>query len=225
MDAPDVNALSRCPLFEGMEMKEIQDMLTALSASERVYARGETVIAPGSRVTELGIVLEGSVQVWQTDYWGHQTLIHKLEAGEVFAESFALAEECIPLGVNAAERCRVLFLPVKPLLAPRRHRECFAGPLLHQLTRMIAAKNISLTGNIRHLSKRSIENKLLSYLSELAAAQGSDEPLLPLARQELADFLCIDRSAMTRTLYQMQSEGRLTVSGRKIRLSSERPEP
>ncbi len=217
--------LGLCPLFSGMTPGEIGKVLDALQAGVKAFARGETVIAPGSETRALGIVLSGSVQVWQIDFWGHQTLIHKLRAGEVFAESFAVAGQRIPLGVSAAEVSEVLFLPARQLLDPPPQVGPAGRLLTQNLTRMIASKNISLTGNIRHLSKRSIESKLLSYLSELAAAQGSNEPLLPLSRQELADFLCIDRSAMTRALYRMQSEGRLIVRGRRIRLYSENPEP
>lgn len=225
MDYPaDLRSLGLCPLFSGMAPEEIRQVLDALQARVKAFARGETVIEPGSETRALGIVLSGSVQVWQTDFWGHQTLIHKLRAGEVFAESFAVAEQRIPLGVSAAEDSAALFLPARQLLDPPRQIGPAGRLLTQNLTRMIALKNISLTDNIRHLSKRSIESKLLSYLSELAALQGSGEPILPLSRQELADFLCVDRSAMTRALYRMQREGRLTVRGRRIRLYSENPE-
>lgn len=208
--------LTRFPLFSDIETSQLPQVLEALRAREREYVRGETLIEPGSRMSELGLVLSGSVQVWQMDYWGHQTLIHKLRYPEVFAESFAIAGQRIPLGVTAAENSRILFLSAEALLMPQAPGEAFRGTLGANLARMIALKNISLTGNIRHLSKRSIQNKLLSCLSELAVQQGSGRVIVPLSRQELADFLCVDRSAMTRALYRMQAEGLLSIQGREI---------
>ena len=213
-------ALTGCPMFEGIAPDELPALLLCLNAREKQYQRGETVIRPGSSITELGLVLSGSVQVWQMDYWGHQTLIHRLERMDVFAESFAIARQPIPLGVTAAEPSRILFLSADTLIRP-----CKSGCSSHNIlnanwARMLARKNISLTDNIRHLSKRSIHNKLMSYLSDLAARQGSDLVVPPLNRQELADFLCVDRSAMTRSLYRMQNEGILFIEGGTIRLSS-----
>ena len=218
----DLPALARCPMFEGIAPDELPALLLCLKAREKEYQRGETVIEPGSSITELGLVLSGSVQVWQMDYWGHQTLIHRLERMDVFAESFAIARQRIPLGVTAAEPSRVLFLSADTLIRP-----CGSGCSSHNIlnmnwARMLAQKNISLTDNIRHLSKRSIHNKLISYLSDLAARQGSSRVVPPLCRQDLADFLCVDRSAMTRCLYQMQDEGILSIEGRAIRLNSPR---
>lgn len=215
----NLSVLTRCPMFEGIAADELPALLLCLKAREKEYQRGETVIEPGSSITELGLVLSGSVQVWQTDYWGHQTLIHRLERTDVFAESFAIARQRIPLGVTAAEPSRILFLSADTLIRP-----CGSGCSSHNIlnancARMLAQKNISLTDNIRHLSKRSIHNKLISYLSDLAARQGSDRVVPPLSRQELADFLCVDRSAMTRSLYQMQDDGILSIEGRMIRLN------
>ncbi len=212
--------LQACPMFEGIQPQEFEALLHCLMAREQSYQRGEAVITPGSAVTEIGLVLSGSVQVWQTDYWGHQTLIHRLEVMEVFAESFAIARQLIPLGVTAAEPSRIMFLSADTLIAPCDKGCSFHARLTSNWARMLAHKNISLTDNIRHLSKRSIHNKLMSYLSDLATRQGSETVTPPLSRQELADFLCVDRSAMTRTLYQMQDEGILSIQGRNIRLLS-----
>ncbi len=212
------STLQACPMFDGISPDEFPELLRCLNAREKEFKRGETVVEPGSKLTELGLVITGSVQVWQIDYWGHQTLIHRLEAMDVFAESFAIARRRIPLGVTAAEPSRILFLSTDTLLSPCSNGCSFHSRLNANWASMLAYKNISLTDNIRHLSKRSIHNKLMSYLSDLAALQGSERVTPVLSRQELADFLCVDRSAMTRTLYQMQNEGILSIEGRAIRL-------
>ena len=200
----------RTPLFRGIDPQELGALLTCVEATRRRYAKGETVLHRGERTVRLGLVLSGGVHVVKEDFWGSRTIVGLAEAGDVFAESYCLAGEPLEVSVVAAEVTEVLFLNAGRILSSCEHACAFHARLTENLTALLAGKNLALTRKMGHMARRTTREKLLSYLSAAALAAGSSEFDIPLDRQQLADFLAVDRSAMSAALGKLRDEGILT---------------
>lgn len=193
--------LASLPLFQGVDLKSIGETLTALHSVETTYPSGRFLLHSGERTSRFGILLEGRVKVLKEDYRGSATLLAQVEPVDLFAEAFALSGQRLTVSVQAALPSRILWLDSGQLTQPGLVR------VQQNLLRLLAQKNVFLTGRIEHLSKRRLREKLLSYLSEQAFQADSLEFSIPFNRQELADFLAVDRSALSAVLSGLQKEG------------------
>ncbi len=203
-------ALSRSPLFRGASPEEVETMLGCLGAERRRYARGACLCRAGETISALGLVLSGSVLVENTDFWGNTTVLERVGPGHVFAETYA----CIPgqqlmVSVVADEATEVLYLNVERVLRTCPNACSHHSLLIHNLLLLTARKNLMLSRKIFHTSPRSIRARLLSYLSDRAIAVGSRSFTIPFNRQQLADYLNVDRSALSNELSKMRREGLL----------------
>ena len=204
--------LARCPLFRGMGAEELPALLDCLGAAPRRVEKGETVLAAGDPATHLGVVLAGRVQVSRLTAEGQRIVMGELGPGQLFAESFACARaETLPVTAVAAAGGAVLLLDSRRLAAPCSAACAFHGRLISNLLSVLADKNLFLAGKVEHLAGRTIRERLLSYLEELSARTGRDAVSVPFDRQALADYLCVDRSALSRTIGQLTREGVLAA--------------
>ncbi len=202
--------LSPCKLFEGIEQKDMPVLLDCLQARRVCYDKDSYVLRAGDSPDELGVVLKGAVTIAKEDYWGNRSIIQRLGPGGVFAESFAAARaKSLPVSVIAVERSELLFLHCDSILSVCMHSCPFHTQLIFNMVQLLAQKNIALTQKIEHITMRSTRDKLLSYLSGEAIRQGSDRFTIPYNRQELADYLCVERSAMSWALSGLKREGRI----------------
>lgn len=207
------NFLSKMTLFRGMTEEEIEKMLDCLGAKQQHFSKGEVIFRAGELVQSLGLVLTGSVNIENDDVWGNKSILDNIGPGQVFAETYA----CVPgepmmVSVVASENVEVLFLNVSEGLQTCSG-ECHShGRLIQNLLTISAQKNLNLSRRIFHTTSKSIRGRLLSYLSYQAARQGSLNFSIPFNRQQLADYLSVDRSAMSNELSKMQKEGVLTVN-------------
>ena len=200
--------LARCPLFRGMGAEDLPALLDCLGAAPRRVERGETVLAAGDPATHLGVVLAGRVQVSRLTAEGQRIVMGELGPGQLFAESFACARaETLPVTAVAAAGGAVLLLDSRRLAAPCSAACAFHARLISNLLSVLAEKNLFLAGKVEHLAGRTIKERLLSYLEELSARTGRDAVTVPFDRQALADYLCVDRSALSRTIGQLTREG------------------
>ena len=208
MNKADIITLAKAPLFAHFSEDEIISLLNALRADIRAYQKGETVWSAGEDVSSLGVVLSGAVLVRQTDWWGNQNILHEIKERDIFGEAFATAESlALPNDVVAAADSRVLFVAVRWVLSVEGVQSLLKARLVQNLYRISSARNRYLTKKVRYLSCRSTRDKLLSYLSEQARLSGSERFTIPFDRQQLADYLSIERSAMSAELSRMQKEG------------------
>ena len=204
--------LARCPLFRGMGAEELPALLDCLGAAPRRVEKGETILAAGDPATHLGVVLAGRVQVSRLTAEGQRIVMGELGPGQLFAESFACARaETLPVTAVAAAGGAVLLLDSRRLAAPCSAACAFHGRLISNLLSVLADKNLFLAGKVEHLAGRTIRERLLSYLEELSARTGRDAVTVPFDRQALADYLCVDRSALSRTIGQLTREGVLAA--------------
>lgn len=208
--------LKKSPLFLGLTDDERSQALSALRARVQKAPKNAVLLLAGQAVKDIGILLEGRAQIIREEYTGERNILADLVPGELFAEAFACAslqqtEDCpIPVTVIATAESSVLWIPCGRLIVMDAEGDVTHGKLAGNLMRVLANKNLLLNRKIGYLSQRSTREKLLAYLSDQAAMQGSREFTIPFNRQELADYLCVERSAMSATLGKLREEGILT---------------
>lgn len=213
--------LSNTMLFRGTTEEEAKTMLNCLGAFSREYEKGETIYHAGETVACFGLLLRGSVTIENNDIWGNRSILGHAETGQIFAETYA----CIPgeplmVDVVACEKSEVLFLNATQLLTTCPNSCTHHNKLIQNLLQASSQKNISLSHRILHTTSKSIRGRLLSYLSEQAKKTGSYQFTIPFNRQQLADYLSVDRSAMSHELSKMKTDGILTYDRNTFQLSS-----
>lgn len=221
----DHESLRTCALFAGIEGADIPVILGCLDARKKNYPKDDFILKAGTKVTQVGVVLEGCVNLIQEDYWGNRTLIEQVLPGGVFGEAFACAEvEMIPLSVVAAKESTILFIDYKRIITVCSSACTFHLNLIKNMIGSIAYKNVALTRKIEHTNKRSIRDKILAYLSSQAILNDSPSFTIPFSRQELADYLAVDRASLSRSLGMMKADGIIELQGRRATLLRSRYE-
>lgn len=211
----------KCPLFSGIETDKIDTILPCLQASVHKAEKNSFILSEGDRVETVGLVLSGSVHIINEDYWGRKDILSQLGPGELFAESFSCAQaERLPVSVYAAETTDYMLLNCRKIITTCSNACVFHAQLIANMMQIMARKNILLMQKIEQLSKRSTREKLLAYLSAQAQKTGKNSFSIPFNRQELADYLSVDRSAMSSELGKMRTEGLLDFERNQFRLFS-----
>lgn len=200
--------LKKCPLFMEIEDDDLLRMLTCLGARIVCFDKKYTVLAEGSPAKYIGIVLSGSVQVTQVDYYGNRSILSELGVSQVFGEAFACAESpSIPVTVIATEACEVMLIEADHILHTCNNNCGFHQQLIFNLMKDLATKTIVFHQRIEVTSKRSTREKLLTYLMMRAKEAGSNAFEIPFDRQELADYLEVDRSGLSAEIGKLKREG------------------
>ncbi|MCP1110776.1 CRP-like cAMP-binding protein [Lachnospiraceae bacterium PM6-15] len=215
-----IEIVRRCPLFAGIEEKDMQALMACLQAKEMNVKKGETIFSVGERPDYIGIVLQGKAHVIQEDYWGNRTILTDVQAGDLFGEAFSLAEATeLPVSVIAGEDSTVLLVDSRRILTSCSSACNFHTRLIRNLMKIIANKNIMLTRKMEHITKRTTREKVLSYLSACALIHGSNTFTIAFNRQEFADYLSVERSALSNTLCKMRDEGIIQFTKNKFTIN------
>lgn len=215
-----LEAAASSTLFQGVGKDEIGAMLKCLDARLLSFQKGETVYAVDDIVTDLGLVVKGSLFLSRPDYRGNVMLLEKEEEGDLFGESTAcLGEGRSDVDVIAAEPSDVIFLNVGRVLKTCSSACVFHQRMIRNLLYGIAEKNRQLNHKLEHISKRTTKEKLLSYLTAHCGPEETEWFTIPLNRQQLADYLCVDRSAMSWELCRMRDDGILEFQRNRFRFS------
>ena len=202
--------LSHSPLFRNIAPQDISGLLSCINARAQIFKKGEILLHRGETSAQFGLLLSGSVHVIREDFWGNRSIVGIAGPGETFAESYALALQPLEVSVLAASDGEVLFVDAERVISGCQQVCSFHAQLSRNLLSMLAQKNLNLTTKIRHMSRKTTREKLMSYLSAQALKANSSEFEIPLDRQQLADFLGVERSAMSATLGRLRDEGALT---------------
>lgn len=204
--------LTQTPLFSGISPADLSALLTCLTAVEKRYSKGAVILAEGEPTQWMGVVLEGRAIISCTDVWGKSSILGFAGPGEVFGEAYACVPgEALLISVSAGEDSRVLFLNVGKILTICGNACPFHAKLIRNLLTISAEKNLQLSRRIFHTTPKTIRGRLQSYFSECAKKSGNLTFTLPFNRQQLADYLGVDRSAMSSELSKMQQEGLIQV--------------
>ena len=211
--------LKRTNLFAGVGEGDISAMLGCLGATLRTYRKGEYVFRAGEYLNSITILVEGKLLIQKDDYWGNRSIINMIGVGEMFGEAYAAPNSGSLLNdVVAVEDSAVMFFDVHRILTVCPSACKFHASTVQNLFFAISEKNRKLVQKLGHMSKRSTREKLISYLSEEAARKNAGTFEIPFNRQQLADFLSVDRSAMSNELCKMRDEGLITFEKNRFSL-------
>jgi len=206
-----ISVLQRTQLFSGISHQDIYSMLSCLDASLQTFQKGEFVFQHGDQINRIMILVEGKLYVQQDDFWGNRSIIQMIGPGDMFGEAYSNAEnEPITVDIAAIEDSKVIFFDVRRMLTVCSSACLFHSTVIRNLFFALSEKNRNLIQKLGHLTKRTTREKLISYLSEVARKKQCDEFTIPFNRQQLADFLSVDRSAMSNELCKLRDEGFLT---------------
>ena len=198
-------------LFSGVSTEEIGKMLGCLQARVETYKKGEYVFHRGEKPGAMCVLLSGELHVQHDDYWGNRSITGRVGVGEIFGEAYAAAsEETVMSDVVAVRDSEVIFFDIMRMLSVCSSACRFHTAVVQNLFFSVSEKNRGLEKKIDHLSRRTTREKLISYLSEEAKRNHRSSFEIPFNRQQLADYLSVDRSAMSAELSKMRDEGLLT---------------
>ena len=213
--------LTNTALFRGVKEDEIEHMTGCLNARTKKYKKHEIIYRSGDTVTEIGLVLSGSVNVVVNFYRGNSNIFAHIESGAIFAENYAaIPGKELLCDVVAAEDCEILFMDVSRLLTSCGTACSYHRRLIQNLFRISAVQNLNMSSRMMHIAPKSIRDKLLSYFSQRVAEDGSMHFSVPFSRQQLADYLGVDRSALSNELSKMQRDGLITYHKNEFTVKS-----
>lgn len=203
----DFTFISKTALFRGCREKDIAHMAKHLDFKTVCYKKKDVILSNGDTVTDIGLVLSGSVQIGHNDFFGNKSILAIVEKGGVFAEAYAcIPNEPLMIDVTANDDCEILFISVSKLFEPCSQCDS-TNRLIQNLVLIAAQKNLQLSKHSIHTTPKTIRGRLMSYFSEQISAQNSNIITIPFDRQQLADYLNLDRSALSKELIKMKKDG------------------
>lgn len=199
--------LKKSILFKGMTDPERDECLLTLNAHRKSYKKGDAILHAGNLTDQMGMVLSGSVTIESNDMWGNRTILSQVGTGQFFAETYALLpEEMMLVDVVANENCQVLFLHVGNMIS-KMQRAAWSQKLYRNLLLISSHKNLTLSGRSFHTAPKSARGRILAYLNTVSLKKHSTEFDIPFDRQQLADYLNLERTNMSKELTRMRRDG------------------
>lgn len=215
----NLKILAHCPLFKEINEADLNALLHCFSAVQKQYKKNQIIFMADDLVDTVGIVLAGSVHVVQEDFWGNQTILAHIESSGLFGEAFSCAElDRIPVSVVAVQNSDILMIDYRKIIRTCSSSCVFHTRLIKNMLSILAKKNVLLTQKMELLTRRTTREKILSYLSAQAQQAGSATFVIPFNRQELANYLSVDRSALSKELSKMQKDGILVYKKNQFEL-------
>ena len=207
------------PLFAGIKNEDMGAMLHCIGYHISSFSRGEIIAFEGDHLKHIGIVLSGRVDMVKEDLWGNKTMLLRMGRNEIFGETFACGDDSLStVTFLVSEDATVMFMPFSRVMHSCTMACGFHHRLIENMVRLIAGKNRELMQKLDVVSKRTIREKLLAYLSIQAQQQSQRFFEIPLGRVELAEYLCVDRSALTRELAKMKEDGLIDYDRNHFRI-------
>lgn len=215
-----ISVLKNSKLFHGTEESDIYSILNCFQAKVLHYKKGEYIIRHGDIINNIMILLDGCLCIQRDDYWGNRSIVNIVNIGEMFGEAYT-AHDSKPIlnDVTAIKDSSVIFLNIDKVLNICSSSCQFHSYIVQNLYFAVSEKNQLLVQKLGYMSKRTTREKLISYLSDQAKIQGSNSFTIPMNRQQLADFLSVDRSAMSKELCKMRDEGLIVFNKNKFTLN------
>ena len=214
-----INILKKTELFQNMTDDEISSMLKCLNSKTKIYQRDEFIFLAGESKPAVGIIIYGKAQVIKENMQGDRLILRKLGVGDMFGETYAGMDiDTVPVSVSALEETQVVLFELKYILNTCKSACAFHQMLILNLMKNIAKKSAMLNEQMSFLSHKTIRGRLEAYLFEQADKSNSASFSIPYNRRELAEYLCMDRSAMQRELGKMKTEGALSFNKNTFRI-------
>ncbi len=204
------SSIDRCPLFDGIEPKDLNGLLQCLGAKTLSMRKNDFILREGDPAVYVGIVLHGCVQMIREDYYGNRSIIAHMTSGELFGESYAFSGvDVLPISVQADADSTIMLLECRRITQPCCNACAFHSKIIFNLLRLVAMKNLIFDQKIEVTSKRTTREKLIAYLLNEAKLQGSHSFTIPYDRQALADYLEVDRSGLSAEISKLRKEKKL----------------
>lgn len=217
-----LDMLKEVALFQGIRTEELLPMLSSIGAKKKHFKKNQIIFSTGDHITKIGIILSGSIQVMKEDFLGNRMILSDFSEGDLFAEVFSCAKiDKIPVTVIANIDTTILFLDYQTLMLKDSFTFSSHIRLIENMISILAVKNMLLNNKIEILSKRTTRDKLIAFFQNEIRKQDSFDFSTAFDRQQLADYLCVDRSAMSKELCKMRDEG--IVSFKKNRFQIRKP--
>lgn len=211
--------LSQCSLFTDIESSDLKNMLKCLNAKTLEISRGDPVFLEGTPAQYTDVVLSGKIQIVQDDYYGNQSVLAVLEPGELFAEVFAFAGlKTMPVSAIALKNSEILLLDCSRILTTCSNACCFHNQLMKNLLQEMSRKNLAMNQKIRYMSQKTTQEKLTAYLLDQAKQRNCSEFTIPFDRQTLANYLGVERSAMSAEISKLKKAGVIDTKGSWFRI-------
>lgn len=200
--------LTRCRLFAGLSDQDLSSILACLGARVTAVSKNQSILSEGDRAVFVGIVLSGSVQILKEDFYGNRSIVAVAEPGELFGETFACAGvTALPVSVVAVQDSQIMLIDCQRLTRSCSNACSFHNQLVLNLLQVVASKNLFFNQKLEILSKRTTRDKLMAYLTGQAKLRGSSSFTIPYDRQALADYLGVERSAMSAEISKLRKDG------------------
>ena len=207
----DMITIQKTAIFSGMDETEVKEAILFFHAEEKPFRKGQVIFHAGKKTSSMGLVLEGSVTIESNDLWGNRTILSHVASGQFFAETYALLKtEPMLVDVRANEKSRILFLNIGNL-NDTSISSPWQAKLIRNLLMISVQKNLHLSGRSFHTASKSIRGRVMSYLNTVSLQKKSTSFDIPFDRQQLADYLNVERSALSKELGKMQRDGIITT--------------
>ena len=214
-----IPVLMKIKMFSGIDEEDMEALISCLGARLKSYKKGMYVLRRGDSSESIAVLVKGNLLIQSDDYWGNRSILGRISSGEIFGEAYAAPESGVFLNdVAAIEDSEVIFFDFKRTITTCPSACPFHTMVVQNMFFAISEKNRKLVRKLGVLSKRTTREKLIAYLSEEARRRNSPDFLIPFNRQQLADYLSVDRSAMSKELCKMRDEGMIKFQKNRFRL-------
>lgn len=204
----NIDFLMNLPIFYNLKKDEIINILKFFSYSKEDFEKNNFIFEIGKPISKIGIILSGEINIIKEDFWGNRNILNKFKSGEIFGEVFALAKVSPNnILVETSQNSKILFLDLTNFSIDNENNSSEILKFLSNIFKISLKKNILFTEKLEHITKKTIREKIISYLSTEALKNRSNSFFIKFDRQELADYLFVERSALSRELSSMKKDG------------------
>ena len=202
--------ISQCPLFNGIATEDLEGMMHCIGGSVMSVSKGQHIFNEGDPATHVGMVLSGAVRMVREDYFGNRSIVAHIGPSELFGETYACAEvHALPISIVAESDSAILLMDCRKITVSCSNACAFHNRIIFNLLKLVAEKNLVFDHKIQITSQRSTREKLMTYLLSEAKKHGSNSFTIPYNRQELADYLEVERSGLSLEISKLRNEGML----------------
>ena len=202
------SVIEKCSLFDGITESEFKGMLGCLGARIMEIKKGQPILREGDPVSQIGVILSGSVHIVREDYYGIRSVLSYIGPAQIFGEAYAFSQaQALPVSVLPDRDGKVLMLDSRRIASCCSNACSFHNRMIFNLLRLVSNKSLMLHQKIEVTSKRTTRQKLMTYLTYQAKLKNSNSFTIPFDRQALADYLEVDRSGLSAQISILRKEG------------------